>query len=101
MFEVIARAILLIEMDPEESMKRWFTSLGFTNTGYRGKPYDKVRRTDIDVFHPNHLNAKYNVISVDFDNKHALLWNHKDRRYKKMNFRDLHLNPDTSIHTEQ
>ena len=94
----IARAILLTEIDYEDGIHKWFSTLGFTNTHYRKKPYDKVARTDIDVFHKaNPYKSKYNVVSIDFDNKHALLWDHGAGKYKKLKFSDLRLHGDGSI----
>lgn len=99
--ELIVRALLLIEMDPNESMKKWFSHLGFTGTHYKGQHYDKIGKTDVDIFHKdNPYKPKYSVVSVDFDNNHALTWDHKAAKYKKLPFSSIRLNPNTLLSTE-
>ena len=99
--ELIVKALLLLEMDPNESMKRWFTHLGFTATHYKGKSYDKINITPVDIFHKdNPYKPKYSIASVDFDNNHVLTWNHKETKYKKLPFSSIRLNPNTLLSTE-
>ena len=97
-FNVVVRALLLLEKDSTENMRKWFTFLGFTNTHYKGKSYDGISRTNVDVYHKdNPIKPKYSVVSTDFDNNNVTLFNHKEGKYKKLPFSSLNLRPDTRL----